>query len=166
MMAGNRKPKRKYDPRRALSMALRVEDRFRTRQPLDESQTRDMGIAYHVAFDLMRSGRGDEESWSTLACMTNIAVVMAEQGIGGEHMAALARALDGIRRAKDRGRATGRWAFDGDALAAMVDALAIHDAQLEAATIGDTRAALAEVERRIGRKLGETPAAEPQRLAA
>jgi hypothetical protein len=114
----------------------------------------------------MRSGRGNEESWSTLACMTNIAVVMAEQGIGGEHLALIARALDGIRRAKERGRASSRWAFDGDALAAMEHALAIHDAQLQVATIGDTRAALAEVERRIGHKLVDQPSAEQQRLAA
>lgn len=156
-MAGNGKTKRKYDPRRSLSAALRVGDRWHARQPLSDAQMRDLGIAYHVAFDLMRSGRGDEESWSTLACMTNIAVVFAEQGMGKEHLAALLRALEGIRRAKVRADASGRWAFDGDALAAIEHGLRIHDAQMEIATVGETRAVLAEVERRIGRKIGTRP---------
>lgn len=168
-MPGNKKPKRKHDPRRALRAALRVDERARNRRPLHEKQTRDLGIAYHVSFDLMRSGRGTEETWSALACSMNIAIVMAEQGIGSEHLAPLVRALDGIKRAKERGRLTGRWALDGDAITAIENALAIHDAQLEAATTGEVRAALAEVERRIGKKFGEAPAevaAEPQRMAA
>lgn len=168
-MAGNKRPNRKYDPRRALQAAFRVEERARNRQPLHETQTRDLGIAYHIAFEQMRSGRGTEEAWSALACATDIAIVMAEQGIGSEHLAPLVRALDGVKRAKERGQISGRWVFDGDAITALENALMIHDAQLEAATTGEVRAALAEVERRIGMKIGdalEEDAAEPQRMAA
>lgn len=130
-------------------MAVRVTQRMRNRMPLADDQTRDMGIAFHIAYDLMRDGRGDEEQWSTLACMIDIAVTLAQQGTGSEHLDELRAALDGIHRAKVRGDATGKWAFDGDALRAMETALAIHDAQLAVTTVGEALNAIAEVERQI-----------------
>lgn len=163
------KPKRKYDPRRALSAALRLDTMAHNRRRLNDAQIRDMGISYRIAFDLMRSGRGERANLATLECMTNIAIAMAEHGIGHEHAGSLERALGGIDRAERNGRATGRWLFDGDALSAVDTALDIHDAQLEVTTIGDAREAIKEAERRIDRKIGAQPAndgAAAQRMAA
>ncbi|KVT92656.1 hypothetical protein WK60_13780 [Burkholderia ubonensis] len=169
-MAGTKKkPRSKHDPRRALSAARRLDARAHGRRQLHESQMRDLGIAYRIAFDRMRSGRGDVSTWSTINGMTHMAIAMAERGIGHEHADALDRALAGVDRSERHGIATGRWLFDGDALSAVGTALDIHDAQLEAATIGDAREAINEAERRIDRKIGARPAnddAAAQRMAA
>ncbi|MCA7945626.1 hypothetical protein LGM32_17305 [Burkholderia vietnamiensis] len=158
-MAGTKKkPRAKYDPRRALSAAHRLDARAHGRRQLHDSQMRDLGIAYRIAFEQMRSGRGDVSTWSTIHGMTHMAIAIAERGIGHEHADALERALAGIERAERHGIATGRWLFDGDALSAVGAALNIHDAQLEAATIGDAREAITEAERRIDRKVGVRPA--------
>lgn len=168
-MPRSTKPRKKHDPRRALSMAQRLANRSIERQPLRDSQTRDLGIAYRVAFDLLRSGRGTEESWSTLACALDMADVFAGCGIGPEHEALIGDALDGMARAKERSKRTGRWVLDGDALNDVRNALMVYDAQIEAATVGDMREAIAEVERRIDAKFAlpaAQGAAEPQRMAA
>ncbi|MBN3822289.1 hypothetical protein G3O00_01480 [Burkholderia sp. Ac-20384] len=169
-MAGTKKkPRSKYDPRRALSAAERLDARAHGRRRLLDSQLRDMGIAYRIAFDRMRSGRGDASTWSTLNGMMHIAAAMAERGIGYEHTDELDRALAGIERAERHGRESGCWTFDGDALSAVCDALIIHDAQLEVATIGDAREAIEEAERRIDQEMGARPAndsAAAQRMAA
>ncbi|KVN92586.1 hypothetical protein [Burkholderia ubonensis] len=169
-MAGTKKkPRGKHDPRRALSAARRLDARAHGRRQLHDSQMRDMGIAYRIAFDRMRAGRGDMSTWSTISGMTHIAAAMAERGIGHEHIDALERALAGIERAERHGRESGCWTFDGDALSAVKAALDIHDAQLEVATIGDAREAIKEAERRIDRKIGARSAndgAVAQRMAA
>ncbi|WP_446903056.1 hypothetical protein [Burkholderia sp. YIM B11467] len=137
---------------------MRLDARAHGRRQLQESQLRDMGIAYRISFDRMRAGRGDVSTWATINCMTHIAIAMAERWIGQEHAAALARALAALERAEQHGLATDRWLLDGDALSAVGLALDIHDAQLDAATVGDARAAISEAERRIGLKVGAQPA--------
>lgn len=155
-MAGTKKPKRKYDPSKAVKTILNRREREYMQQPLYNDHMRDLGIAFHVAFDLMRSGRGDEETWSTLACVTDLALILAAKGLGEEHIEQLREALAGLRRTKERADATGRWAFDGDAMTAVALALEIHDAQLRAATVGEMREAMEDVQRQLGRKIGST----------
>lgn len=149
-MPASKKPRRKYNPKRALSAALRVSDRQYACSRIADRQSRDIGIAFHVAFDQVRSGAATEENWSGVACMANLAVTLAEQGLGEEHVPALSLALDAVRRAKERGEKTGQYRFDGDGLTAVETAIAIHDAQIEAATVAEMRAAMNEVARKIG----------------
>lgn len=119
------------------------------REPMTEDQARDLGIAYHVALECMLRGTGDEESWSTVTCSLNIALVLAERGIGAEYEPTLVRALDGAFRAKLRAQRTARWAYDGDAINDIREAFALHDEQMKVALVGEVRAALREVHRRI-----------------
>ncbi len=149
-MSRVKKPRAKaYNPSRTVDRIERRVDKREQARPLQDDQMRDLGIAYRIAYDLLRTGLGNEESWSTLACVLDIASALAESGMGAEHLPTIRDALDGMHRAKERAQRTGRWALDGDALNAVRNGLAIHDAQVEAATKGDMRAAMAEVERRI-----------------
>lgn len=149
-MSRIKKPRAKsYNPARTVERIVRRVDKREQARPLQDDQMRDLGIAYRIAFDLLRTGRGTEESWSTLTCVLDIASTLAESDMGAEHLPTIRDALDGLHRAKERAQRTGRWALDGDALNAVRKGLEIHDLQIDAATKGDMRAAMAEVERRI-----------------
>ncbi|WP_321902063.1 hypothetical protein [Paraburkholderia tropica] len=146
-MAGNKKPRKAYRPRIVSRTA--GFDVMERRAPMDISQTTDLGIAYHVALNEMINGRGTEEHWSTIVCALNIALVLAETGPGLDSIGIIKSALDGMVRARDRARRSGRWGFDGEALNVVKISIEVHDAQLATVTKAAVLAALAEVHRRI-----------------
>ncbi|EPS1221633.1 hypothetical protein ACVBR5_000859 [Burkholderia cenocepacia] len=153
-MARNRKPRKQYRPRPmgrcgALGPIQRAAQAMIDREPMSDDQARDLGLAYHLSLERMLKGTGDEESWSTVTCSLNIALVLAERGIGAEYEALFVRALDGAFRAKQRAAQTGRWAYDGDAIHDIREAFLVHDEQMQIALVGQVRAALNEVHRRI-----------------
>lgn len=153
-MSKNRKPRKQYRPRAVggeISMGPigRAMQASANRQPMTDDQARDLGIAYHLALERMLRGAGDEEAWSAVTCSLNIALVLCERDIGKEYEPMLVRALDGAFRAKVRAGRTARWAYDGDAITDIRDAFLLHDEQLKIATLGEVRAALQEVRRRI-----------------
>lgn len=51
------------------------------RTPLADDQQRDLGIAYHASLQALLRGHGTEQTWATLACSLNIALILCEQGI-------------------------------------------------------------------------------------
>ncbi|WP_261533074.1 hypothetical protein [Burkholderia multivorans] len=153
-MARNKKPRKQYRPRpsnrcASLGPIQRAAQALIDREPMSDDQARDLGIAYHMSLERMLKGSGDEETWSTVTCSLNIALVLAERGIGAEFEAQIVRALDGAFRAKQRADQTGRWVYDGDAIHEIREALAVHDEQMRVALVGEVRAALREVHRRI-----------------
>ncbi|AJX59487.1 hypothetical protein AQ938_06700 [Burkholderia pseudomallei] len=153
-MAKSKKPRRPYRPRPssrcdALGPIQRAAQAAIDRAPMSEDQARDLGIAYHLSLERMLKGTGDEEAWSTVTCSLNIALVLAERGIAADDVELLVRALEGAFRAKQRAAQTGRWAYDGDAIHDIREAFAVHDEQMRVALVGEVRAALNEVHRRI-----------------
>lgn len=146
-MAGNKRPRKSYRAREIRRTAgLDVLDR---RTPMDVGQTTDLGIAYHVALDEMIHGRGTEEHWSTVACALNITLVLSERWPAVGDVALANNALAGAVRSRDRARRLGSWGFDGDALADVKAALALHDEQMVVFTKAEILDALGEVHRRI-----------------
>lgn len=117
--------------------------------PLDDEQTLDLGIAYHMAFADMTNGRANEDRWSIVVCALNIALVLAERGFGDEYLSQIIKALDGAFRGRMRASKSGVWGFDGDAIAAIQLALDIHTEQVKIVTREEMRQALFEVRRRI-----------------
>jgi hypothetical protein len=118
-------------------------------KPLEQDQKIDLGLVYRLAFNSLRSGRGKETDFHTLACAMNIALVLCECGYGGEWIEQVKAAQDGLMRCFNRGQKTGAWGLDGDAMAAMGEAMALHDEQLALARQKEIRDAVAEVQRRI-----------------
>ncbi|MEK6420003.1 MAG: hypothetical protein V4801_10380 [Burkholderia gladioli] len=146
-MAGNKRPRKSYRAREIKQTA--GIDVLERRTPMDRHQTTDLGIAYHIALDEMIHGRGTEEHWSTLACALNITLVLSELCPEAGDTSLANRALAGIVRSRDRARRLKTWGFDGEALADVKAALALHDEQMVVFTKGEVLAALAEVHRRI-----------------
>lgn len=154
MPASRKARAKRYRPRPAVaqtslgalwSAMARSEDA----QQLSDHQLTDLAAAYWLALDAMARGSSREEEWSVLTCALNIALVLAEQGIGNEYEQEIVAALDGAFRAKVRAQQKGAWRLDGDALGAIRTALHVHDQQVATATRAQLRAAMIEVHRRI-----------------
>lgn len=130
----------------------------RSQAQLAEDQTRDLGVAYHMALAAMLNGYGTEQAWSTLACAINIALLPAEAGVHPQHTQAQALqiikdAQSGLVRAGHRGLDHYQWNLGRDAFIVQC-AFQLHDAQVAAASKGQIICALEEVHRRIA--VGET----------
>lgn len=162
-MPKSSKPKRKYNPERFVRrLAVGVERRIDARE-LTESQQRDLGLCYHIAFENMLK-RGSEEDWYILASSMNVALVLAEQGYGEECIPDIKRAMESLMDCKYRADRTKRWAFDGDGVKHLRTALDIHDQQCAAATRAEIKQALLTITRRAN--AGYMYAAEDCRLEA
>jgi hypothetical protein len=148
-MAGTKKPKKRYNPRKAINRAVSIVEA----SPLTGEQQRDLGLAYHLSFQAMLNG-GTEEAWHALAATCNIALILCERGFGAEFENEIKAGMRALMRTKYRQRQTGSWAMDGEGISAMRTALEIHDAQVEIAERAEIRRALNEVYRRV--EAGET----------
>jgi hypothetical protein len=118
------------------------------RRTLNEEQVTDLGIAHHLAFAQMLAGAATLQNWAVVVCSLNIAVVLADRGLGQEHLPRFIEALKGANRAKRRGDKTGRYGFDGPAIQAIQDAFDVHEEQIKIARKDELVAAVQEVHRR------------------
>ncbi|NNM70203.1 MAG: hypothetical protein HKM00_09630 [Gallionella sp.] len=124
------------------------------RMPLTDDQQRDLCIAYRIQLQAMLRGSGTEETWNTLTCSLNIALILCEQGIGANAIQTIQLAQEALLACRERARRLSRWAFSGDEARMVMSACSIHDEQLEFATRAQVVSALTEVHRRI--EIGET----------
>ena len=141
-----RKRGKKFTTRRDPSALMRA---LVGVKPLEQDQQTDLGIAYRMALQSLRTGGGQEADAHTLACTLNIALVLAERGYGADWVERVKTAQVGLVRCMERGQRTGRWGLDGEAMTAMSDALSLHDEQIALATQREIREAIAEVHRRV-----------------
>lgn len=116
---------------------------------LRADQVTDLGVAYWLSFENLRSGDANEEAWSCVACSLNVARILCEKGIGAEYEQHLATALDGAFRAKMRSAKSGNFRLDGDALRDIEIALHIHDQQMALAKRWEVTAAMQTIYQRL-----------------
>lgn len=120
-------------------------------KPLDGGQATDLGLGYRMALECLRSGHGQEAHVHTLACTSNISLVLAERGYGSDWIGQIKLAQDGIMRCFGRGKRTGKWGLDGEGITEITKMVALHDAQMKIALQRDIRAAIDEVHARMNR---------------
>lgn len=124
-------------------------------QAINEGQQRDLSLPVRMAMLAIQRGVGDEYHASTLAQAVNVALVLSERYRDRDpdriHETVLIAAADALARVMYRGRETGRFLFDGDALRALSGFGDIYEAQLAAFTRDSFLAAGAEVLRRVRR---------------
>lgn len=162
-MTRSAKPRRKYDPAKWLHRAVSSVEKRRDANPLTDDQQRDLGLAYHIAFENMLK-RGSEEDWYILAGTMNVALVLAEKGYGEEFIPEIKTAMDAMMDAKYRADRTKRWAFDGAGIQAMRYALELHDQQCALATRAEIKVVLKAIIKRANE--GHMYAAEQCHLEA
>ena len=116
---------------------------------MDAGQQVDLTLGVRAAALALRSGVGVEHHVHTLASAINVALVLAERGAGREFQDEIIAAQTALVRTIERGRRSGRWGFDGPALAEVDRALAVYEAQLAAVPRIAARDAVREVTRRV-----------------
>lgn len=98
-------------------------------------------LAYHLALEEMRMGRGTDTGMNQLAYALNLALVLCELGFRDEQAASIRLAQECLARVGADGRRGGRWCVDEEAYRAIGPALEVHDHQLETATVTEIRRA-------------------------
>ena len=120
----------------------------RTRAPLDETQLRDLGLAYLGALRGMTTGHGTEALWNTLACSINVAMVLAELGVMPQGLQVINLGQDALIRVRAHAQKTGEWTLGIHAFA-IECAFKFHSQQLKEAFKSQIICALEEVHSRI-----------------
>ena len=153
-MAGSKKPRKAHRPRPVSAVgglfAIQKKlDDAALAEPMTDDQIGDLALAFRLAFEAMIGGAADEQQWSTCVCSLNIAMVLAERGIGPECIPQIKQAMEGAFRARLRAKRLQSWGFDGAAIQAIKTAFELHERQIEKATKGELREAIFEVRARI-----------------
>lgn len=154
-MSGSKKPRnKKYRPRPigvggGLSVVAKCYARGQDAAPLNDGQLQDLGLAYWLNLEQLRSGAATEEAWSVVVTALNIGTALVESGVGADHEQTFAGALAGAARAKTRSKRTKNFRLDGDAMRDIQAALAVHDRQMEMASRAQVVEAMILVRRRI-----------------
>lgn len=124
------KPKQ-YDPASILNRVLMRAQVLASTDALDQTQQQQLKIRNWASFDAIVNGSGNESHANDLVNAVNVAMVMAEAGLGREEIPAIRAAQKAVIEMGARHEKTGRFGFDGPGLQAMKLLLSIHDAQLE-----------------------------------
>lgn len=139
-------PRKKYTPRPVLANPLSyVLTGFK---PIRKEDADRIKIISHGSMHALTTGTATRVDWDFICNALNIAIVLAERGIGDEYTeqikdAMLAHAQCGKRMLKD-----GTLGYTGEQMRLVNLALEIHDAQVDIATVGEMEYAHIEVEKR------------------
>lgn len=126
-----------------------------------------LNLRNHAALAAMVQGRGTRSEWDMLVGAINMANVMCEQGIGNEFRAATIAGRNALCEVGKRYHRIDKFVLTGAELAALNEAFACHDAQLENIRAIDVERAADEVMRRIREGVNTTNVrAEMEREAA
>lgn len=157
-MSKSKKPRKAYKPKpydtaSILNRVLMRAQVLASTDTLDRTQQQQLSIRNWASFDAIVSGGGDACHANDVVNMVNVAMVMAEAGLGREEIPAIRAAQKAVLQMGERHDKTGRYGFDGPGIQAMKLLLSIHDAQLESAdcTEGFLVKCIEEVKSRITR---------------
>lgn len=155
-MSTKQKPKRtkKYRPKLSLpggglNAIARIGVRGENASPLADDQITDISGSYWLSLANMKQGTGSMESCAFVGQALNLAMVLAEQGIGREHLDDIVVGLDAVAKANFRGLHRGSYRLDGPGMHAVSFAMEVHDEQLRVAHRKEIVQAIAEVNARI-----------------
>lgn len=132
-----------------LTAIVNIHQRGAEAVPLSAEQLADLGLAYWLSLEQLRTGDASEEAWSCVVCALNVGMALAEADVGADYEKEIVAALDGAFRAKIRSAKSGTFRLDGEAMRDIEHALRIHDAQMETATRAQVTAAMRLVHDRI-----------------
>lgn len=118
----------------AIAMKIR---RLQTPERLSRDQIINLAASARLALEDVRKGSATNEGVGWLVNAANMALVIAELGLGGEYLDDIRASQDALIRMLQRHGTHGRYALDGPGLAACVQMLDVHQAQLESEDMTD-----------------------------
>lgn len=121
------------------------------RSPMAQHKQVDLALAARVAFESVQHGTCNEADRDTLACVTNVCMVLAETHCSADDLATALASQEAMLRADGRALQGKRWNFDGEGRSAMLAVLDIHEQLI--AQLGQTAVteALMEIMQRRAR---------------
>lgn len=134
-----------------LGLISRVAAR-QSQDPLCAQQRRDLAVGHHGALRAVQMGTATEQEVCDLVNAANIALVLAEAGLGQEWVDTITSGQAALATIAERQqRHPGRWVATGPELQALVAMVELHDSQLESddCTEGLVMGAVDEVRRRV-----------------
>jgi len=111
--------------------ARRQHGRFYNASALDCTQVRDLQLIGHAALTAITQGKGVEGDIDNLALISNVALVLAEMGLGADLLNEVLQGQQAVISMQERLEQTGRVGASGPALYALNVLLEVHDAQLD-----------------------------------
>ena len=101
-------------------------------------------IKNHLALSDITQGQGDKNKVDVLIAAMNMAEALhiVNPALGKEYAPEIKAAQDAIYMMAKRGVAKGRFVFTGPEMQAMNTGMEVHDAQLDACTIGELEQAI------------------------
>lgn len=127
-MPGNKKPKKAHVSFAEKMRRQQIQKNNAT--PLTSAQTLDVMLACHNSLEHIEKGTGDEMDVNNLAVASNICMVLAENGIGWEHMVAIKDAQLHILGLVRNLRQKKSLVLTGPGIQSVRHLMEIHDAQL------------------------------------
>jgi hypothetical protein len=116
--------------------------------PFTEAEQMQINLPVRVAFESIRTSRGEESDFHTLAAAVNITMVCAER-IDPLVEQSCTAARDALQRMYDRHARVGSWGFDGPALQEVEQGVEIYEQLTALLTGGQLKAAMTECYRRM-----------------
>lgn len=145
-MAKNKRPRKQYRPKQINPTA--IVDAFAARLPMATDKQQDVSLVAHQSLTALTQGKGSEFDAEALAVAMNLSMLLTELDVGKEYMAVAIAGQEAVVRCQARAANTGKWGLDGPAIAAIEQALELHDQQVEIATQAQMSAAIREMHRR------------------
>lgn len=142
----------KYRPKGIITDTIsHVLGGFRLVQDTGKAVT--LKIKNHQALVSMTQGKGTRDDIDVLIAAMNVAeALVITADLAGEYRQEIKDAQDAIYTMGQRGLSKNRFLFTGPEMQAMNMGMAVHDAQLDACTVGQLERALDYVAREIRAK--------------
>lgn len=150
-MGANQKPRKKYKPKTIYTNVLHSVFGGMTASHGEHTVT--LMTKTYAALRALEGGAGGRKDFDLVIGALNVANVMREQGYAPEYEAELLAARDAMLAMGMRGAKASVFTFEGDELAIVSEALAVHDAQIENARSIDIDRASDEVVRRVKNRI-------------
>ena len=146
-----------YRPRPMLRDPMGYVVESLTPMPAHGSALVDLRLRNHSALSALTRGEADFRVMDDLGAAANICEVLCREGFGVDYRLEIAAGLDALKAVKARGSGTGRFVLRAQEMDAINEMMAVHDAQLEVATVRDMERAILAVRDELLLKKHATP---------
>lgn len=133
------------NPRRRWTKDPRAFQRVLNRlEPFTPDELLRLELPIRMSFAALREGNGTEQDFHDVVAALNATLVRSET-IDPLCVATASQAINAMRRTWERHQRTGRWGFDGPALAEVEAGIDLHEQLIRLSTPGQMLAAMKTV---------------------
>jgi len=136
--------KRRIDPMGGLRLISEL-------KPFDQAERTNLSLPVRMAYEAVKSGRGDENDMDTLAAIVNVSLIRCEQEYP-DYIDVCKEAQQAVMHIKDRYLKSGKLGMSGQDMQDLLPVLDLHEQLIELSTPKQMMDAMKEVLKRIDQK--------------